>query len=152
MKNIVVDTCTVINIVKGSPQGIKCLEAIAQLDESPNIIISVATKAELETFSLTNQWNADKIKKLSTFLNSATVININANDKKLLEAYIQIDGYSKRKLPDSTGQLLPDSAKKMGKNDLWIAATAHVIEAPLITTDGDFDHLHDKLLTVIKIV
>ena len=60
-----------------------------------------------------------------------------------MDAYVQIDGYSKRKLTDKVGQLVPDSANKMGKNDWWIAAIAHVIEAPLITTDGDFDHLHD---------
>jgi tRNA(fMet)-specific endonuclease VapC len=152
MKNIVVDTCTVIHIVKASPQGIKCLETIAQLDESPNIIISVATKAELGSFSSANKWGDDKIKKLTAFLNSASIININAGDSKLLDAYVQIDGYSKRKLTDKNGQLLPGSAKKMGKNDLWIAATAHVIEAPLVTTDGDFDHLHNQLLTVIKVV
>jgi predicted nucleic acid-binding protein len=29
----------------------------------------------------------------------------------------------------------------MGKNDLWIAATACVTHLPLITTDRDFDHL-----------
>ena len=29
----------------------------------------------------------------------------------------------------------------MGKNDLWIAAVAKVLAIPLITTDGDFDHL-----------
>ena len=30
----------------------------------------------------------------------------------------------------------------MGKNDLWIAATAHASGAVLVTTDKDFDHLH----------
>lgn len=33
----------------------------------------------------------------------------------------------------------------MGKNDLWIAATAITYNIPLITTDADFDHL-DGLL------
>jgi tRNA(fMet)-specific endonuclease VapC len=31
---------------------------------------------------------------------------------------------------------------KMGKNDLWIAATARVLGLTLLTTDKDFDHLH----------
>ena len=30
----------------------------------------------------------------------------------------------------------------MGKNDLWIAATAHASGAVLVTTDQDFEHLH----------
>ncbi|HVK05454.1 MAG TPA: PIN domain-containing protein [Armatimonadaceae bacterium] len=35
----------------------------------------------------------------------------------------------------------------MGKNDLWIAATAHVTGAALLTTDRDFDHLDPDYLT-----
>ncbi len=33
------------------------------------------------------------------------------------------------------------SARNMGKNDLWIAAAAHIIQATLLTTDKDFLHL-----------
>jgi predicted nucleic acid-binding protein len=46
---------------------------------------------------------------------------------------------------------LSTSARKMGKNDLWIAATASLLNASLITTDADFDHLNDVFLNVIKI-
>jgi predicted nucleic acid-binding protein len=38
----------------------------------------------------------------------------------------------------------------MGKNDLWIAATAHAMDAMLLTTDGDFDHLHNVFFEVQK--
>jgi len=39
----------------------------------------------------------------------------------------------------------------MGKNDLWIAAAAHIAGARLVTTDDDFDHLMPSLLAVDKI-
>jgi tRNA(fMet)-specific endonuclease VapC len=39
----------------------------------------------------------------------------------------------------------------MGKNDIWIAATASVLNAVLLTTDNDFDHLHDEFLTVARV-
>ena len=39
----------------------------------------------------------------------------------------------------------------MGKNDVWIAATASVLDATLLTTDNDFDHLNKEFLTVAKI-
>jgi tRNA(fMet)-specific endonuclease VapC len=39
----------------------------------------------------------------------------------------------------------------MGKNDLWIAATAHVYEATLLTTDNDFDHLAPQFFNIQKI-
>ena len=33
------------------------------------------------------------------------------------------------------------SARNMGKNDIWIAATALCYDIELYTTDNDFDHL-----------
>jgi len=38
------------------------------------------------------------------------------------------------------------------KNDLWIAATALVTKAELITADSDFDHLDDVFFRVNKFV
>jgi predicted nucleic acid-binding protein len=40
----------------------------------------------------------------------------------------------------------------MGKNDLWIAATAYILDATLLTADGDFDHLNGSFLDVKKVV
>ncbi len=37
---------------------------------------------------------------------------------------------------------------KMGKNDLWIAATAAETGSVLLTTDGDFAQLHPEHLKV----
>ena len=39
----------------------------------------------------------------------------------------------------------------MGKNDVWIAATAKVSGTTLLTTDGDFNHLCPAHLTRIRI-
>jgi predicted nucleic acid-binding protein len=36
----------------------------------------------------------------------------------------------------------------MGQNDMWIAATALLCGMPIITTDGDFRHLNERLITV----
>ena len=72
-------------------------------------------------------------------------------DTNILQKYGEIDAYSQGKLPTNP---LPIgiSARNMGKNDLWIAATAHVLDIPLLTSDSDFDHLHSVYLTVEKIV
>lgn len=43
------------------------------------------------------------------------------------------------------------SSRNMGKNDLWIAAAASVLNAKLLTTDKDFDHLNEEFLEVIYI-
>ena len=36
----------------------------------------------------------------------------------------------------------PTPAVSMKQNDIWIAATAHVSQATLLSTDRDFEHLH----------
>jgi tRNA(fMet)-specific endonuclease VapC len=54
----------------------------------------------------------------------------------LFDAYALIDDWSRR------------SGHAMAKNDVWIAATAHVTGAVLLTTDRDFDALHPQLLTL----
>lgn len=151
MKNIIIDTCVIIHIVRESESGKRCLEALSAFDDEPNIIISAVTKAEIESFSVQNSWGTNKVDKLNKVLNQITYIDISNHDKTLVGAYTQIDAYSKRKMKDKNGILLNGSAKKMGKNDIWIAATAFALNIPLITTDGDFDHLNDTLIKVIKI-
>ena len=39
----------------------------------------------------------------------------------------------------------------MGKNDLWIAATASVLDLELLTTDSDFDHLSGRYIKLRKV-
>jgi len=36
----------------------------------------------------------------------------------------------------------------MGKNDLWIAATASVLGIKLLTTDSDFEHLRGLYINI----
>lgn len=39
----------------------------------------------------------------------------------------------------------------MGKNDLWIASTASILNAKLITTDKDFRHLDQEYIDLLEI-
>lgn len=39
----------------------------------------------------------------------------------------------------------------MGKNDLWIAATAAALNVPLVTTDKDFSHLAPSFIELVLI-
>lgn len=54
----------------------------------------------------------------------------------MIHAYARLDVES-RKL-----------GRRMGKNDLWIAAVACVQSAVILTTDSDFDHLHPTSVRV----
>ncbi|MCB0855324.1 MAG: PIN domain-containing protein, partial [Bacteroidetes bacterium] len=39
----------------------------------------------------------------------------------------------------------------MGKNDLWIAASAHALKLRLVTTDKDFSHLKEDFIELLEV-
>jgi tRNA(fMet)-specific endonuclease VapC len=39
----------------------------------------------------------------------------------------------------------------MGKNDVWLAATAHVGNFTFVTTDHDFDHLNEVYIDLLRL-
>ncbi|MGV4414771.1 PIN domain-containing protein [Chryseobacterium sp. T1] len=150
MNYIVLDTCSILHILRGNYLGEKIIQEIDSI-KSPVLVISVVTKAELNSIKIKLGWGTSKTKVLDDFINSTTCIDINSSDSELINAYVSIDSYSQGKSFDKNGEKLNGSAKNMGKNDLWIAATSLVLDCPLITCDGDFTHLNDKLIHVINI-
>jgi predicted nucleic acid-binding protein len=111
--------------------------------ESPNeAYICFASVAELFSLATRLGWQAQKIERLNAAITTATIIGVSGNaSDKLLQYYVAIDTYSQGQHPTLQ---LPEglSARNMGKNDIWIAATAAALNATLITTDKDFSHLN----------
>jgi tRNA(fMet)-specific endonuclease VapC len=60
------------------------------------------------------------------------LVVVDINHPKVIDFYVKLDLLS---------QSLPQGARNMGKNDLWIAACAKAAGARLLTADGDFSHL-----------
>ena len=79
-------------------------------------------------------------------LSRFTVLDITYSS--ILRWYEEIDAYSQGLHRKRT---LPDSARNMGKNDVWIAATAAAVGIPLVTTDADFHHLNGVFLDLLYI-
>ncbi len=148
MNRYILDTNICLAYIRGKADFLKQIENRLRLQASNNLIlISVVTKAELLSLGKRNGWKSQKINQLSALLNKMIIININENDEELMHAYATIEAYSQGKLK---GSPLNTSARNLGKNDLWIAATALVADAELITTDSDFDHLNGKWITIHK--
>lgn len=147
MRRFLLDTNICLAFVRGH-DIYNQIEAELSLNDTSNItLISVVTKAELLSLGKRLGWGNPKLGKLERLLEKLYIIDINNSDSELLKAYYTIDAYSQGNLED---QPLNGSAKNMGKNDLWIAATAFVAKAELITMDGDFDHLNNEFLTIHK--
>ena len=103
----------------------------------PDSFVSIITVGELESLALQLNWGYQKQTSLNSFLNSIPLIDIDLAINKLCGS---VDAYSQGKLLNKP---LPFgmAARNMGKNDLWIAATALCYDIELHTTDNDFDHL-----------
>ena len=116
------------------------IEARYQLQTSPvSPFLSEVSVAEVLSLTLQRGWGKEKQRELQRIIDFCTIVPISFQG--VHQAYAQIDYFS-QKSPDLF------SAKNMGKNDLWIAATAHVANVPLITTDKDFNHLHPDWITL----
>lgn len=106
-----------------------------------NLAISVVTLGELNSLSQQLKYGERRKRKMNTLVED--VFKIDINILKVIEKYGEIDAYSQRKLEDRP---LHQSARNMGKNDLWIAATASAYDMVLITTDKDFNHLDGEFI------
>jgi tRNA(fMet)-specific endonuclease VapC len=119
------------------------------INQPPNIsLMSVVSKGELYSLAIQLGWGIQKQKALEHLL--LQIPNIDINKDPIIRRYAEIDAFSQSK---DISRPLPAglTSRNMGKNDLWIAATASVLNASLLTTDRDFDHLNGQFLDVIYI-
>jgi tRNA(fMet)-specific endonuclease VapC len=65
----------------------------------------------------------------------------------LAQIYAEIDAFSQRKNPAFHNYPFT-TPRNIGKNDLWIAATAALLGLKLVTTDTDFNHLHGVFIEI----
>lgn len=109
-------------------------------------ILSVVSVGEIKSIALRNGWGKKKLDKLKELMSLFVITDINADD--VLDMYAEIDAFSQNKLKNKP---LTMTARNMGKNDLWIAATAAITSAKFLTSDDDFDHLDGQFIEIIKI-
>ncbi len=111
------------------------------------LYISIVTLGEIYSISLRNQWKPSKFDTLNAIMEDVSMIDIS---NFLLSTYSELDTYSQRVNPNFS--IYPfDTPRNMGKNDLWIAATASLLGLQLVTTDQDFDHLDDTFIDLRRI-
>jgi len=108
--------------------------------------LCVVSKGELRSIAIQNQWGKARKHRLEALMNNFYPADIFSEE--IIDCYAEIDAFSQNKLPEKP---LNITSRNMGKNDLWIAAVAHVLDAKLLTSDGDFDHLDGIYLDLIKI-
>ena len=131
-----------------SPEILSDFERRYQPFSDRNVaMLSIVSIGEMKSIAIRRGWGRKKMEKLDELFQS--FLRIPINTEKQMSAYAEIDTYSLKKHPDHNW---PQgyTSNKMGKNDLWIAATAYITRSTLVTHNGDFDHLNGKFFDVVK--
>jgi len=136
-EQLVLDTNILVHLLRGKQAG-QVIERLYKVGQrTPRAIISVVTKGELKALAHKFEWGASMHEKLDAMLAGLPSVDIAHNS--IYNAYAEIDVKSSA------------LGIKMGKNDLWIAATTMAVGGVLLTTDADFDHLSSTGLRVERI-
>lgn len=144
--NYVYDSNVLVFKIRGHAAIQELEENIIDQAENSLRIISIVTKAEIESLALQFRWRNQKLEKLRELLNQFLIVPIDS--QKIVDAYVELDIFSQGKHPS---RALNHSSRNTGKNDLWIAATTVVTGAKLVTSDNDFGHFHGEFFEVIKL-
>ena len=133
-EQLVLDTNILIHWLRGRVAGAKLSADYGLGARRPRPIVPLVVKGESKSFALQCGWGDGRQKALDVLLSELPVADIAS--EAVIERYARVDHQSRR------------LGRRMGKNDLWIAAIASVQGAVLVTTDQDFDHLHSTFLQV----
>jgi len=142
------DTGILLGYVRGAGYA-DYVERKFGLSQAGNIpLVSIVSKGEIYSLAIQLGWGEQKRQELDNLLRRIPSVDINTD--RIIQRYAEIDAYSQGKDPVKP---LPRglTSRNMGKNDLWIAATASVLRAQLLTTDKDFDHLNGSFIDLVYI-
>ena len=111
------------------------------LGSENNLAVSIVSIAEINSIIHQFRIGDQRRKGIDKILQNTTRLDISYDE--ILEKYEEIDAFSQGKHKTRKSNF---SAKNMGKNDLWIAATASAFNITLVTTDKDFNHLDGEFI------
>jgi predicted nucleic acid-binding protein len=126
------DTNILVHLVRGDATGEYLRAAYSPTMIEPRPLISIVTEGEVRSLTYQFRWGKSKVEQALFYLSYFKRVSI--DQPEIYSAYAVIDTYSL------------GLGRTMGKNDLWIAATAHVMDAHILTTDRDFEHLSPRFL------
>lgn len=132
------DTNILIHLIRDDAVG-KICEHLIKNQLKP--VISVISIGELKSIAMQRRWSNYRLSLIEELAVRFLVADIHTEE--IVNRYAEIDAFSQGKHPTLS---LKTSARNMGKNDLWIAATASVYDLTLLTTDNDFSHIGDSFL------
>lgn len=125
---ILLDTCALLHILTGSPVGLEIIKSHNLDERKDKPLVSAVSAGEMLAIISDRKWGEKKVEAAKELLRKFVLVPVNPGLIK-----------------DTYGDLMSFSKSKgfsRGQNDHWIAATACVTGALLVTNDKDFDGLH----------
>jgi tRNA(fMet)-specific endonuclease VapC len=129
-QSYLLDTSVLLNLIRGQHLAESIDRAFGLRAAFYRHTVSIVTHAELQVMAQRNRWGDKKLTALTSALDELVTINVDSN--AIVEAYVLVQDGCRNAI---------GGERKMGQNDMWIAATALYTGLPLITTDKDFNHL-----------
>jgi predicted nucleic acid-binding protein len=121
------DTNILVALLRGKALGQRIDSAYVLKSNLNQCIVCVVSVGEMYSLVHKFRWGSVKVQALRDLLDELVWVDINRTE--ILEAYGEID------------HAMEAAGTPMGKNDVWIAATARATGFTLLTTDRDFDRL-----------
>jgi predicted nucleic acid-binding protein len=134
---LVFDTNILIHLVRDDFTGQQIRVKYKPFSRDPKPRYCVVCEGEIRSLAVQFLWGGPKLNQMEFSL--AHLGRMTIEKPEVMNAYAMLDAYSKAR------------GIKMGKNDLWIAATTFVADARLVTTDDDFNHLTPTFIQVDRI-
>ena len=131
---LVLDTSVVVDVARNNRSGQAVLETYSLKNRADRPLISVITTGEMLGIAKSQAWNADKTKVLNELLSEFVKLEITP---EVVDAYADLMALC-RTQNHTMGQ----------QNDMWIAATAKVTGAVLLTGDSGFNWLNPQFIRV----
>lgn len=130
---VVLDTWVLVHLCRDKAVGRAIAQRYRLRERTRAPIISIVTVGEMYAFARRADWGERRRALLAEILNSLVVVDISL--PPVLDGYAEISTW------------LREHGRHMGHNDRWIAATAKMLDAIVLTGDADFDALHPELIT-----
>ena len=121
------DTKILVHYVRGDEVWARVRAGYDLFNRNPKPVLSIVTAGELRSIAIQRRWGDAKRGQVEFCLSYFRQLPIDTDS--LVNTYATFDAELKA------------SGHRLGKNDLWIAATAFGLNARLLTTDRDFDPL-----------
>ena len=124
---LLLDTNALIQIIRQNAVGQRIQERLDLARRREKPLISIVTVGEALALAHGFDWGTGKVTKLRELLRNLVIVDV--SQAGIVDRYAEITVHARA------------AGRTMGDNDRWIAATASVTRAWLVTTDRDFESL-----------